>query len=58
MTQLLETYKPQDAKCEFDPQIVKKHQTDISSLEDQVLSMNLKEMTTRDISEQLMMYME
>jgi len=45
---------PRDRNGEFDPQIVKKHQTDISSIEDQVLSMYAKGMTTRDISEHLM----
>jgi len=45
---------PRDRNGEFDPQIVKKHQTDISSIEDQLLSMYAKGMTTRDISEHLM----
>lgn len=44
---------PRDRDGEFDPQIVKKHQTDISSIEDQVLSMYAKGMTTRDITEHL-----
>lgn len=41
---------PRDRKGEFDPQIVRKNQTDISNIEDQVLSMYAKGMTTRDIS--------
>ena len=41
---------PRDRKGEFDPQIVKKNQTDISNIEDQVLSMYAKGMATRDIS--------
>ena len=41
---------PRDRKGEFEPQIVKKNQTDISNIEDQVLSMYAKGMTTRDIS--------
>lgn len=45
---------PRDRNGEFEPQIVKKHQTDISSIEDQVLSMYAKGMTTRDISEHLL----
>lgn len=41
---------PRDRNGEFEPKIVKKHQTDISNIEDQVLSMYAKGMTTRDIS--------
>ena len=41
---------PRDRKGEFNPQIVRKNQTDISNIEDQVLSMYAKGMTTRDIS--------
>ena len=44
---------PGDRKGEFEPQAVKKNQTDISNIEDQVLSMYAKGMTTRDISEHL-----
>lgn len=44
---------PRDRNGEFEPMIVKKHQTDISNIEDQVLSMYAKGMTTRDISEHL-----
>ena len=44
---------PRDREGEFEPQVVKKHQTDISSIEDQVLSMYAKGMTTRDITEHL-----
>lgn len=44
---------PRDRKAEFEPQIVKKNQTDISNIEDQVLSMYAKGMTTRDISSHL-----
>ena len=44
---------PRDRKSEFEPQIVKKNQTDISNIEDQVLSMYAKGMTTRDISSHL-----
>jgi putative transposase len=44
---------PRVRKGNFEPQIVKKHQTDISSIEDQVLSMYAKGMTTRDISDHL-----
>ncbi len=44
---------PRDRKGEFEPQIIKKNQTDISNIEDQVLSMYAKGMTTRDISTHL-----
>ena len=44
---------PRDRQGSFEPQVVKKHQTDISSIEDQVLSMYAKGMTTRDISDHL-----
>ena len=44
---------PRNRKGEFEPQTVKKNQTDISNIEDQVLSMYAKGMTTRDISAHL-----
>lgn len=44
---------PRDRKGEFEPMVVKKNQTDISNIEDQVLSMYAKGMTTRDISTHL-----
>ena len=44
---------PRDRKGDFEPQIVKKNQTDISNIEDQVLSMYAKGVTTRDISTHL-----
>ena len=44
---------PRDRKGEFEPQVVKKNQTDISNIEDQILSMYAKGMTTRDISAHL-----
>ena len=44
---------PRDRKGDFEPQSVKKNQTDISNIEDQVLSMYAKGMTTRDISSHL-----
>jgi Transposase and inactivated derivatives len=40
---------PRDRNGEFEPAVVKKNQTDISSIEDQVLSMYAKGMSTRDI---------
>lgn len=44
---------PRDRKGDFEPKIIKKNQTDISNIEDQVLSMYAKGMTTRDISAHL-----
>ena len=44
---------PRDRKGEFEPKVVKKNQTDISNIEDQVLSMYAKGMSTRDISAHL-----
>ena len=44
---------PRDRQGTFEPQAVKKNETDISSIEDQVLSMYAKGMSTRDISSHL-----
>lgn len=44
---------PRDRTGEFEPQVVKKHQKDVSSIDDQVLSMYAKGMTVRDIQEHL-----
>ncbi len=44
---------PRDRNGEFEPQVVAKNQSDISSIEDQVLSMYAKGMTTRDIEKHL-----
>lgn len=44
---------PRDREGSFEPQAVKKNETDISSIEDQVLSMYAKGMTTRDIRDHL-----
>jgi putative transposase len=40
---------PRDRKSDFEPQIVKKRQKDISGLEEKIISMYAKGMTTRDI---------
>ena len=40
---------PRDRKSEFEPLIVKKGQRDISGIEDKIISMYAKGMTTRDI---------
>ena len=44
---------PRDRKGEFESQAIKKNQTDIYNIEDQVLSMYAKGMTTRNISTHL-----
>ena len=41
---------PRDRNSTFEPQIVKKHQRDISDIEGKVISMYANGMTTRDIS--------
>lgn len=40
---------PRDREGSFEPQIIKKHQTDVSGLENQIISMYAKGMSTRDI---------
>lgn len=44
---------PRDRESEFEPNIVKKYQNDVSSIDDQVLSMYARGMTTRDIQSHL-----
>jgi transposase-like protein len=44
---------PQDRDSSFEPQIVRKHQKDISNIEDKIISMYAKGMSTRQISEQV-----
>ena len=44
---------PQDRKSTFEPQIVRKRQKDISSIDQKIISMYAKGMTTRQISETL-----
>lgn len=44
---------PRDRKGEFEPQIVKKNQTDISGIENQIISMYAKGMSNRDIEDHL-----
>lgn len=45
---------PQDRKSTFEPQVVKKRQKDISSIDQKIISMYAKGMTTRQISDTLM----
>ena len=42
---------PQDRKSTFEPQIVKKHQKDISDIDQKIISMYANGITTRQISE-------
>ena len=42
---------PQDRKSTFEPQSVKKRQKDISDIDQKIISMYVKAMTTRQISE-------
>lgn len=47
----MEIQVPQDRKSTFNPQIVKKHQKDISDIDQKIISMYAKGMTTIQISE-------
>ena len=44
---------PRDRNGEFDPQIIKKHQTTGNGIEEQVIAMYAKGMSTRDIEDHL-----
>ena len=44
---------PRDRQADFEPQIVKKRQRDISGLEEKIISMYAKGMTTRDIQDHI-----
>ena len=44
---------PQDRESSFEPQIVRKRQKDISHIEDKIISMYAKGLTTRQISDQI-----
>ena len=44
---------PQDRNSSFEPKIVKKRQKDISNIEDKIISMYAKGLTTRQISDQI-----
>lgn len=44
---------PRDRNGEFEPQIIPKHQRNVNGIEDKILSLYSKGMTTRDISEQI-----
>ncbi|EBA9137463.1 transposase [Salmonella enterica] len=46
----LELYTPRDREGSFEPQLVKKNQTRITSMDNQILSLYAKGMTTREIT--------
>ena len=49
----MEIEVPQDRRSTFEPQVVKKRQKDISEIDDKIISMYAKGMTTRQISDTL-----
>lgn len=49
----IELNMPRDRKGEFEPQIVPKHQRNITGLDEKILSLYAKGMTTTDIKEQI-----
>ena len=49
----MESQVPQDRKSTFEPQVVKKRQKDISDIDQKIISMYAKGMTTRQISDTL-----
>ena len=49
----LEIDIPQDRKAEFEPKIVPKHKTNISEIEQKIINMYARGLTTREISEQI-----
>jgi len=44
---------PRDRKGDFEPELIKKHENDISSIEDKIISMYAKGMSVRDIQSHL-----
>lgn len=49
----LEIAVPQDRNSEFEPKIVPKHKTNISEIEQKIINMYARGLSTRDISEQI-----
>lgn len=47
----MEITVPQDRKSTFEPQVVKKRQKDVSDIDQKIISMYAKGMTTRQISD-------
>ena len=50
--------RDRDREGIFEPKVVKKYENDISSIEDKILSMYAKGMTTRDIQDHIKIYMD
>lgn len=46
----IELKTPRDSENTFEPQLIKKHQTRITQMDNQILSLNAKGMTTREIA--------
>jgi len=44
---------PRDRQGEFEPKVIKKYQRDISGIEEQVIALYARDMSTRDIHDQL-----
>ena len=44
---------PHDRQSSFEPQVLPKHQKDLSSIDDRIITLYAKEMTTRQISEMI-----
>lgn len=49
----VEVAVPQDRNAEFEPRIVPKHKTNISEIEQKIINMYARGLTTREISEQI-----
>ena len=49
----IEISVPQDRNSEFEPKIVPKHKRDISEIEQKIINMYARGLTTREISEQI-----
>ena len=49
----LEIDIPQDRNSEFEPKVVPKHKTNISEIEQKIINMYARGMTTREISDQI-----
>ncbi|BBE31798.1 IS256 family transposase [Tepiditoga spiralis] len=51
---MIELMVPRDRKGEYEPKIVPKYSNDISEIEEKIISLYARGMTTRDISDQIM----
>ena len=50
---LQKIFVPQDRNSSFEPQVVKKRQKDISNIDDKIIAMYARGLTTRQISDQI-----